>query len=191
MTQTDACPLSFSVDATDGAARTGTPNTPHGAVETPAFMAVGNAGGLKDYGRAGTRTRLRNYSRQYLSFIITPWSGSGDQLGGLQEFSGWRGPMLTDSGGYQVFSPASMRQIDEEGVRFKSHLDGSKLLMTAESSIATQSYLGADIIMAFDECPAADASHDYVVDNLHCCIRWLDRPIAAWQADDGTPGYNT
>ena len=114
------------------------------------------------------------------------------QLGGLQEFSGWRGPMLTDSGGYQVFSLASMRQIDEEGVRFKSHLDGSKLLMTAESSIATQRYLGADIIMAFDECPAADASHDYVVDNLHRCIRWLDRSIAAWQADDGTPGgHNT
>lgn len=177
--------IQFTIEATDGRARTGTLRTPHGSVPTPAFMAVGTLGGLKGITvqqarAAGCGILLGNtYHLQ-----LRPGPEVVRQLGGLQTFSGWRGPMLTDSGGYQVFSLAKMRRIDEEGVHFKSHLDGTALTMTPESSISTQRQLGADIIMAFDECPPADAEHAYVTDNLERCLRWLDRSIAAWNSSE-------
>jgi queuine tRNA-ribosyltransferase len=181
--------IQFTVAASDGRARTGTLTTPHGSVPTPAFMAVGTLGGLKGITvqqarAAGCGILLGNpYHLQ-----LRPGPEVVQQLGGLQVFSGWRGPMLTDSGGYQVFSLATMRRIDEDGVHFKSHLDGTALTMTAESSIATQRRLGAGIIIAFGESPPADASHDYASANLERCLRWLDRSVAAWRKADEPPG---
>lgn len=175
--------ISFDLIATDGAARAGLLHTPHGTVPTPAFMAVATLGGLKGVTvqqaeELGQGVVLGNTYH----LALRPGADRVRALGGLHTFCGWRGPMLTDSGGYQVFSLAKNRTISDHGVTFRNHLDGGLLELTPESSIDIQRKLGADIIMAFDECPASDSERDYVA---ACNVRtaaWLARSVEAWKA---------
>jgi queuine tRNA-ribosyltransferase len=176
--------ISLTVHATDGSARAGTLHTPHGAVPTPCFMAVATLGGLKGVTvqqaeELGQGVVLGNTYH----LALRPGAERVHQLGGLHAFCGWRGPMLTDSGGYQVFSLAAQRKISDDGVWFRSHLDGTPFNLTPEESIRIQRLLGADIIMAFDECPPSDAPRAEVE---RACLRtaaWLARSVAAWKAD--------
>ncbi|MDT8342463.1 MAG: tRNA guanosine(34) transglycosylase Tgt, partial [Longimicrobiales bacterium] len=162
--------------ATDGAARAGTFHTPHGVVETPMFMPVGTLGTVKglspDEVRAvGASMILANTYHLYLR----PGHEVVRALGGLHDFMRWDGPILTDSGGYQVFSLAEIRQIRDDGVVFKSHIDGSTHLFTPESVMEVQRALGADVVMAFDECPPGGATRAVAEAANERTTRWLAR----------------
>jgi queuine tRNA-ribosyltransferase len=169
----------FSLSATDGAARAGTFTTPHGDVPTPSFMPVGTAGTVKglimeEVAELRARMVLANTYHLYLR----PGHELVRGLGGLHAFMRWDGPILTDSGGYQVFSLAGIRSIHENGVDFQSHIDGSKHTFTPESVMEIQRALGADVIMAFDECPpggcdraTAEAANRRTLDWLVRCLR--------------------
>ena len=168
--------FSFTVDARSGRARAGTLVTPHGAVDTPAFMPVGTAAAVKavtrrDLVEAGAQIVLANTYH----LMLRPGDALVAELGGLHGFTGWTGPYLTDSGGYQVFSLAKLRRLTEEGVRFQSHLDGSAHLLTPERSMAVQMNLGADIAMAFDECPPYPAPREAVEEATARTARWALR----------------
>ena len=168
--------FSFVVDARCGRARAGTLTTPHGVVETPAFMPVGTAAAVKavtrrDLTEAGAQIILANTYH----LMLRPGAPLIADLGGLHGFTGWTGPYLTDSGGYQVFSLARLRRLTEEGVRFQSHLDGSAHLLTPERSMEVQTNLGADIVMAFDECPPYPASPEAVAEATARTARWARR----------------
>ena len=145
--------LEFKVEARDGAARLGQIKTPHGQIETPVFMPVGTAGSVKGVPQhileeLGVSILLGNTYHLYLR----PGHETVRSLGGLHKFMSWERSILTDSGGFQVFSLSELRKVDENGVSFRSHLDGSSHLFTPERSMEIQIALGADIIMAFDEC---------------------------------------
>ena len=143
----------FELIATDGKARRGRVTTAHGTIETPAFMPVGTAAtvkGMTPEGVRGTGAEILLCNTYHL--MLRPGAERVERLGGLHRFMNWSGPILTDSGGYQVMSLSSLRKMDEEGVRFRSHLDGSTHLLTPERSIAIQHSLDATITMAFDEC---------------------------------------
>jgi queuine tRNA-ribosyltransferase len=166
----------FRLHGTDGLARIGEVQTPHGAVQTPAFMPVGTQGGVKamrhpDLEDAGAQILLANTYHLYLR--------PGDELigrrGGLHRFIGWNHPILTDSGGYQVFSLADRRQITEEGAEFRSHLDGSSHLLTPERTVDIQARLGSDIAMVFDECLGYPASRDDTAASADRSARWAAR----------------
>lgn len=162
-------------------ARRGRLHTPHGLVETPVFMPVGTQGSVKAVGpddlrAVGAEIILGNTYH----LMLRPTEALVQQLGGLHRFISWERPMLTDSGGFQVFSLAEKRKITEEGAQFQSHLDGAKVLLTPERSIQIQEALGADIIMAFDECPPALADRAYFEASLARTTRWLSRCAAAW-----------
>src|SRR5438128_3520403 len=166
----------FRVTYTDGGARRGIMTTPHGVVETPAFMPVGTQGAVKgithrDLEGAGAQVLLSNTYHLYLR--------PGDDLiarrGGLHRFIGWTKPILTDSGGYQVFSLAERRTIDEEGARFRSHLDGSEHLLTPEKATDIQSQLGSDVAMVLDECLALPADAAAVRASMERTLRWACR----------------
>ena len=177
--------FSFAVSATCGRARTGRLTTPHGDVDTPAFMPVGTAGAVKamtvrDLRDAGAQMILSNTYH----LMLRPGDGVVADLGGLHTFGGWSGPILTDSGGYQVFSLADLRTIDEDGVRFRSHLDGSAQVLTPERSIEVQMNLGADFIMAFDECPPYPAPREEVEAAVRRTTRWAERSRAAHRRSD-------
>ena len=177
--------LSFSVAARDGRARAGVLGTPHGTVETPAFMPVGTAGAVK----AVTRRDLAELQAQILlantyHLMLRPGDELVRDLGGLHGFTGWTGPFLTDSGGYQVFSLTALRKLDEEGVRFQSHLDGSSHLLTPERSIQVQENLGADLIMSFDECPPWPSPREAVAESTDRTTRWAARSRAAHRRAD-------
>jgi queuine tRNA-ribosyltransferase len=168
--------FSFRLTQTDGTARSGVMTTPHGEVETPAFMAVGTQGAVKgithrDLEGAGSQILLSNTYHLYLR--------PGDDLiarrGGLHQFIGWTKPILTDSGGYQVFSLAERRTIDENGARFKSHLDGSSHLLTPEKAADIQAQLGSDIAMVLDECLAYPATVDAARSSMEMTARWAAR----------------
>jgi len=168
--------FSFRVMQTDGAARSGVMTTPHGTVETPAFMAVGTQGAVKgithrDLEGAGSQILLSNTYHLYLR--------PGDDLiarrGGLHQFIGWTRPILTDSGGYQVFSLAQRRTIDENGARFKSHLDGSSHMLTPEKAADIQAQLGSDIAMVLDECLAYPATIEGARTSMEMTARWAAR----------------
>jgi len=168
--------FSFVVHGTDGAARTGEFTTPHGVVRTPAFMPVGTQGSVKamrhrDLEDAGAEIILGNTYHLYLR--------PGDKLiarrGGLHRFIAWPHPILTDSGGYQVFSLADRRKITEEGAHFQSHLDGSAHVLTPEASVDIQSRLGSDIAMVLDECLGYPASHDEAAHSGRRSARWAGR----------------
>ena len=169
-------PFEFSLRAADGAARLGTLTTPHGTVETPAFMPVGTQGSVKatlhrDLEGIGAAIILGNTYHLFLR--------PGDQriaaLGGLHAFIGWDRPILTDSGGYQVFSLAERRVIREEGAEFQSHLDGSRHLLTPERATDIQARLGSDIQMVFDECLAYPATHEDAARSMERSVRWAAR----------------
>ena len=172
-------PFSFSVTHTDGRARRGRMATAHGEVDTPAFMPVGTQGAVKgvthrDLDSLGAEILLSNTYHLYLR--------PGDDLiarrGGLHAFIGWTKPILTDSGGYQVFSLAARRTIDEEGVRFRSHLDGSAHLLTPEKATDIQAQLGSDIAMVLDECLAHPADEAAARQSMERTVRWAQRARA-------------
>ncbi|MBM4264755.1 MAG: tRNA guanosine(34) transglycosylase Tgt [Deltaproteobacteria bacterium] len=161
-------------------ARLGLLQTPHGVLETPCFMAVGTQGTVKamlprDLREIGCQIILGNTYHLYLR----PGHELIRELGGLHKFMGWDGPILTDSGGYQVFSLAHMRKITEEGARFQSHIDGSTHLLTPEKAVEIQEALGSDIAMVLDECIPADAKRDYVRSSTERTIRWAERCLQA------------
>lgn len=161
----------------EGLARRGGFVTPHGTVQTPAFMNVATCGAIKGALSAIDLKELRcqvMLSNTY-HLHIRPGDEVIRQLGGLHKFAGWNAPILTDSGGFQVFSLASLRQITEEGVTFASHIDGRRIFMGPEESIKIQSNLGSTIAMAFDECVANPATHDYSKKSCERTVRWLRR----------------
>ena len=182
------CDFRFELLAEDSAtqARRGRLVTRRGAVETPVFMPVGTQGTVKamlpeDLLTAGAEIILANTYHLFLR----PGHDLIRDLGGLHRFMHWQRPILTDSGGFQVFSLGQLRRISEDGVRFQSHLDGSHQLLTPELSIAVQEALGADIIMAFDECIPYPATREYVVDSTARSGRWARRCREARRQGDG------
>ena len=175
--------FSFALEATAGAARRGVFTTPHGVVETPAFMAVGTLATVKaldpeDLRAAGAQMILSNAYHLHLR--------PGDQLvrdmGGLHRFMGWNGPILTDSGGFQVFSLATLRTVDEDGVEFRSHLDGSSRRFTPELVMQIERNLGADVIMQFDHVIPGQSDVSSARDASERSIRWLARCLSAFDA---------
>jgi len=188
--------IRFSLLAADGAARRGRLETPHGAVETPVFMPVGTAATVKtlaprDLEELSARILLANTYHLYLR----PGHERIARLGGLHRFMAWSGALLTDSGGFQVYSlagagdeegGAGLVSISEEGVAFQSHLDGSRHFLSPEKAIEVQEALGADVVMAFDECPPSKAERRYHEESLARTQRWLERCKRAWRADGPT-----
>ncbi|MEX1128532.1 MAG: tRNA guanosine(34) transglycosylase Tgt [Vicinamibacterales bacterium] len=168
--------FSFKVLATDGLARRGEMHTPHGVIQTPAFMPVGTRGAVKavtqrDLEDLGVEIILGNTYHLYLK----PGGDLIARAGGLHTFIGWHRPILTDSGGYQVFSLAAMRRIRDEGAEFRSHLDGSLHLLTPERATDIQAQLGSDIAMVLDECVASTADVDGARDAMLRSVRWAGR----------------
>jgi queuine tRNA-ribosyltransferase len=166
-------------------ARLGRLVTAHGAVETPCFMPVGTQGTVKamlarDLKEMGCQILLGNTYHLYLR----PGHELIRRLGGLHKFMGWDGPILTDSGGYQVFSLGAMRKITEDGALFQSHLDGSAHLLTAEKALEIQEALGSDIAMVLDECIPADAAREYVEASTARTVRWAERSLGARRRAD-------
>ena len=167
----------FKLIKTQGRARRGEFTCPHGTVQTPVFMNVGTQGAIKgalsaeDLEQIGTQIELSNTYHLHLR----PGDKVVRDMGGLHKFMTWNGPILTDSGGFQVFSLSSLRKIKEEGVYFASHIDGRKIFMGPEESMQIQSNLGSDIAMAFDECVENPAPYSYVKDSCERTYRWLLR----------------
>lgn len=169
--------MSYKIVATDGNAKSATFETVHGSVETPVFMNVGTVAAIKggvstdDLRGIGTQIELSNTYHLHVR--------TGDKLikefGGLHKFMNWDKPILTDSGGFQVFSLAKLRKIEEEGVSFNSHIDGHKIFMGPEESMQIQSNLASTIAMAFDECPPALAERSYIQNSVDRTTRWLKR----------------
>jgi queuine tRNA-ribosyltransferase len=168
------------VDSKTGARR-GRLHTPHGTIETPVFMPVGTAGSVKAIAPDDLTTLQANIilGNTY-HLMLRPGEQLIGDLGGLHKFISYNGSMLTDSGGFQVYSLSEKRKITEEGATFQSHLDGSKHVLTPERSIEIQEVLGADIIMAFDECPPALSETSYMENSMARTTRWLARCVKAW-----------
>jgi queuine tRNA-ribosyltransferase len=176
--------FAFSIAATDGAARTGLISMRRGDVRTPAFMPLGTAGTVKAMKPADVRaTGVDIILGNTYHLMLRPGAERVARLGGLHRFMGWEGPILTDSGGYQVMSLAGLRKLGEEGVSFKSHLDGSAHMLTPERSIDIQRLLGADIVMAFDECTPFPATRDEAAASMERSMRWAKRSRDAF--DEG------
>ena len=166
-------PNHFDLLATDGPARTGRLTTPHGVVRTPAFMPIGTAGAMKgvhwrDVRDAGTDIVLGNTYH----LMLRPGAERIAALGGLQTFTGWQGPMLTDSGGFQVMSLAQLRKVSESAVTFRSHIDGAKVELSPERAIEVQLLLGSDIAMQLDECVRLPAGRDDIERAMQLSLRW-------------------
>ena len=173
----------FEVIKQEGRARRGVFTCPHGTAQTPVFMNVGTQGAIKgavsahDLKDIGCQIELSNTYHLHLR----PGDGVVRQMGGLHKFMDWDGPMLTDSGGFQVFSLSGLRKIKEEGVTFASHIDGRRIFMGPEESMQIQSNLGSDIAMAFDECVENPSPREYVQQSCERTVRWLERCIAEHQ----------
>ena len=168
--------FSYDLHATEGSARAGTFHTPHGPVQTPAFMPVGTVGTVKglimeEVDGLGAQMVLANTYHLYLR----PGEALVSRLGGLHDFMRWNGPILTDSGGYQVFSLGDIRDIHDDGVVFQSHIDGSKHTFTPESVMEVQRALGADVVMAFDECPPGGCDRRTAEEANRRTLSWLER----------------
>jgi queuine tRNA-ribosyltransferase len=173
--------------ASDGMARRGRLHTAHGPVDTPAFMPVGTAATVKamapwDVAATGAQMVLGNTYH----LMLRPGAERVAKLGGLHRFMAWDGPILTDSGGFQVMSLAQLRKLDEDGVTFKSHIDGSEHALTPERSVEIQDLLDADITMQLDECPPAGWAHDKVAESMYLSLRWAERCQRAFRQ---RPGY--
>ena len=181
--------LGFEILARDGAARAGRLRTPHGEIDTPAFQPVATLGAVKGVpspwlAEAGAQILLSNF--YHLS--VRPGVDAIAGLGGLHRFIGWPGPLLTDSGGYQVFSLASLRTVDEDGVTFRSHLDGAELRFTPESVVDGQRRLGVDVAMMLDECPPYPVDRQTAEAALARTNRWAERAREAWERRPGPGG---
>jgi queuine tRNA-ribosyltransferase len=172
----------FELLATDGSARAGRLTTPHGLVRTPAFMPIGTAGAMKgvhwrDVRQAGSDIVLGNTYH----LMLRPGAMRIAALGGLQRFTGWNGPMLTDSGGFQVMSLSDLRKVDENAVTFRSHIDGAKVELSPERSIEVQRLLGSDIAMQMDECVRLPAGRDDIERAMLLSLRWGERSKRAFE----------
>ena len=168
--------FSFSLNATDGRARTGVIDTPRGEIRTPAFMPVGTAATVKAMMPESVRaTGADILLGNTYHLMLRPTAERISRLGGLHKFMNWERPILTDSGGFQVMSLAELRKLTEEGVTFQSHHDGSKHHLTPERSMEIQKLLGSDIVMCFDECPALPATEDDVRNSMELSMRWAQR----------------
>lgn len=185
--------LSFSIAANDpkSAARAGVLQTGHGPIETPIFMPVGTAGTVKACHIRDVREEakaqiiLGNTYHLYLR----PGLDVLEAAGGLHKFNGWDRPILTDSGGFQVFSLTGIRKMKEEGVTFQSHIDGSRHLFTPEKVMDIERSIGADIMMAFDECTPGTADYNYAKQSMELTHRWLDRCVERFNATESKYGY--
>ncbi|MBI1341431.1 MAG: tRNA guanosine(34) transglycosylase Tgt [Terrimonas sp.] len=179
-------------EAVDAKARAGTITTDHGEINTPIFMPVGTAGSVK----AVSQQQLLNDVKAQIilgntyHLYLRPGLGTIEQAGGLHRFMNWPGPILTDSGGYQVFSLSGTRKIKEEGVTFQSHIDGSRHLFTPETVMDIQRSIGADIIMAFDECPPGGSDFAYAKSSMELTHRWLDRCFKRFQDTSDQYAYS-
>ena len=168
--------FAFTIDATDGAARTGSIAMRRGTIRTPAFMPVGTAATVKamkpeTVRKTGADIILGNTYH----LMLRPGAERVARLGGLHQFMNWDRPILTDSGGYQVMSLSDLRKLTEKGVEFRSHIDGSKHKLTPERSMEIQRLLDSDIVMAFDECPRADRPRDEIAASMEMSMRWAKR----------------
>ena len=177
----------FNINATDGRARTGVINTPKGDIRTPAFMPVGTAATVK----AMMPESVRSTGADILlgntyHLMLRPGAERVHKLGGLHKFMNWHGPILTDSGGYQVMSLTDLRKLTEEGVKFKSHIDGSVHNLTPEYSMEIQRLLGSDIVMSFDECTPFPATQEQAKSSMDLSMRWAQRSRDAF---GDRPGY--
>ena len=171
--------VELKISAQSGLARRGALHTRRGAIDTPAFMPVGTAGTIKsllpgEVADLGAQIILGNTYH----LLLRPGTELVASFGGLHNFMGWQGPILTDSGGFQVFSLAARRKISEEGVSFRSHIDGQALRLTPEDAVKAQENLGSDIMMMLDECPPPGASHEYALAALLRDSRWAQRALA-------------
>lgn len=186
--------MQFTLEHTDthSKARAGLIQTDHGAIETPIFMPVGTVASVK-------AVQLRELEEDINAEIILgntyhlflrPGLEILEQAGGLHKFNGWKRPILTDSGGYQVFSLSNNRKLKEEGAHFRSHIDGSKHLFTPERVVDIQRIIGADITMAFDECTPGDAPYDYAKKSMEMTHRWLVRGLKRFDETEGKYGYS-
>jgi queuine tRNA-ribosyltransferase len=178
--------IRLDLTATDGAARTGVLHTPRGGIRTPAFMPVGTAATVKamlpeSVAETGADIVLANTYH----LMLRPGAERVAALGGLHKFMHWRRPILTDSGGYQVMSLAKLRSLTEEGVRFRSHLDGAEYMLTPERAMDIQRLLGSDIQMVLDECPAFGASESDIEKSLALSLRWAARSKTAFGEQPG------
>ena len=175
--------FSFAVEAVDGAARTGAISMYRGQIRTPAFMPVGTAATVKamkpeTVRKTGADIILGNTYH----LMLRPRAERVAKLGGLHKFMNWHRPILTDSGGYQVMSLSDLRKLTEQGVEFRSHIDGSKHMLTPERSMEIQRLLGSDIVMAFDECPRADRPRDEIAASMEMSMRWAKRSREGFNA---------
>jgi queuine tRNA-ribosyltransferase len=177
--------IRFQVLHTDGAARVGRLETPHGTVETPLFMAVGTQGTVKGLTPAQVRqTGVQVILGNTYHLALRPGDELIAALGGLHRFSGWDGPILTDSGGFQVYSLAPTRRIDDRAAVFRSHIDGALLELSPERAVAIQENLGSDIAMCLDECPPFGTPPDYLAVAVRRTILWAERCRAAHRRPD-------
>ncbi len=177
-------PIKLEILAEDGAARRGRLITPHGAVPTPAFMPVGTQAAVKamapgELWDIGYRMILANAYH----LAVRPGPDLIQEMGGIQAFMGWQGALLTDSGGFQAMSLASINKISEEGIRFRSHLDGRPMMLTPETAVDIQQKLGCDIMMALDECTPYPAEHADARQSLELTARWAERSLRARTSD--------
>jgi queuine tRNA-ribosyltransferase len=179
--------MNFTLHATDGLARTGTLHTAHGDIPTPVFMPVGTAGTIKAMTADAVRsTGATMVLANTYHLMLRPGAERAAELGGLHHFMDWPGPILTDSGGFQVMSLAGLRQLDPDGVTFQSHIDGSRHRLTPERSTQIQHLLDATVTMAFDECTPFPAAPETAAQSMQLSMRWADRSRAAFIP---RPGY--
>ena len=186
--------MKFTLQHTDpqSKARAGLIETAHGTIETPIFMPVGTAASVKGIFHRDLRddVKAQIILANTYHLYLRPGMEIIEKAGGVHRFSTWDRPMLTDSGGFQVFSLAARRKITEEGVRFSSHIDGSKHIFTPESVIDTERTIGADIMMAFDECPDGNSDYRYAARSLEMTQRWLDRCFTQYERTAPKYGYH-
>ena len=185
--------MKFTLEHNDpkSAARAGTITTDHGTIQTPIFMPVGTAGTVKGVHTKDLRedTKAQIILGNTYHLFLRPGTEILKAAGGLHKFNGWDRPILTDSGGYQVYSLANQRKITEEGATFASHIDGTKHLFTPERVMDIQREIGADIIRAFDECPPYPSTYEYAKQSMHMTHRWLDRCFNRIHETDPLYGY--
>jgi len=179
----------FTLHQTDGKARTGVIRMQRGEIRTPAFMPVGTAATVKAMKPEAVRALGADIilGNTY-HLMLRPGAERVARLGGLHRFMNWPRPILTDSGGYQVMSLSELRKLTEEGVEFRSHLDGSKHMLTPERSMEIQRLLGSDIVMAFDECPRADRPRDEIAASMELSMRWAKRSREGFDSDAAHAG---
>ncbi len=173
-------------------ARTGLISTAHGEIKTPIFMPVGTCGSVKGvhFSELKEQVKAEIILGNTYHLYLRPGLQILKAAGGLHKFNGWDRPILTDSGGFQVFSLTGIRKLREEGCEFRSHIDGSKHIFTPENVMDTQRIIGADIIMAFDECPPGQSDYTYARNSLRLTQRWLDRCIDRFNATEPLYGYS-